>query len=195
MKITMKYLGIATTALALTLFAAAEDTQQNSNANSNQLAVANTELQNTLDTKTAKQGDPVTARLTDSVHLAGTELPRHTLLLGHIDTVQPSENKGVSKVVLTFDQARLADGKQIAIKSTIVGVYPEGTALVAPIAGETKVEQQASGAHGYALNSALDEANSGTLTANGKNVHIGIGTELQFEVAPAAESAATSTGN
>jgi glucose/arabinose dehydrogenase len=193
MKGTMKYLGIATTALALTLFAAAEDTPQNSNTN--QLAVANTELQNTLDTKTAKQGDPVTARLTASVRLAGTELPRHTLLLGHVDTVQPSENKGVAKVVLTFDQARLADGKQIAIKSTIVGVYPEGTALVAPIAGETKVEQQASGAHGYALTSALDEANSGTLTANGKNVHIGVGTELQFEVAPASESAAASTGN
>jgi len=188
----MKYLGIATTALALTLFAAAEDTPQNNNTN--QLAVANTELQSTLDTKTAKQGDPVTARLTDSVRLAGTELPRHTLLIGHVDTVQPSANKGVAKVVLTFDQARLADGKQIAIKSTIVGVYPEGTALVAPIPGETKVEQQASGAHGYALNSALDEANSGTLTANGKNVHIGIGTELQFEVAPAAESAGASTG-
>lgn len=189
----MKYLGIATTALALTLFAAAEDTPQNNNTN--QLAVANTELQSTLDTKTAKQGDPVTARLTDSVRLAGTELPRHTLLLGHIDTVQPSQNKGVAKVVLTFDQARLADGKQIAIKSTIVGVYPEGTALVPPMPGETKVEQQASGAHGYALTSALDEANSGTLTANGKNVRIGVGTELQFEVAPAAESAAASTGN
>ena len=63
MKGTMKYLGIATTALALTLFAAAEDTP------TNQLAVANTELQNTLDTKTAKQGDPVTARLTDSVQI------------------------------------------------------------------------------------------------------------------------------
>lgn len=188
----MKYLGIATTALALTLFAAAEDTPQNNNTN--QLAVANTELQSTLDTKTAKQGDPVTARLTDSVRLAGTELPRHTLLIGHVDTVQPSANKGVAKVVLTFDQARLADGKQIAIKSTIVGVYPEGTTLVAPLAGETKVEQEPSGAHGYALTSALDDANSGTLTANGKNVRIGIGTELQFEVAPAAESAGASTG-
>jgi hypothetical protein len=192
MKETMKYLGIAATALVLTLFAAAEDTPRNSTA---PLAVANTELQSKLDTKTAKQGDPVTARLTGSIRFAGTELPRHTLLIGHIDSVQPSGNNGVAKLVLTFDQARLADGKQIAIKSTIVAVSPQGTNLLPPTPGEEKVEQQPSSAHGYGLTSSLDDASSGTLTANGKDVHIGTGTELQFELAPVAGSAGASTGN
>jgi hypothetical protein len=195
MKYLGKYLGIATTALALTLVAAAENTPQNSMTSSSELAVANTELQSTLDTKTAKQGDAVTAKLTDSVRLAGTELPRHTLLIGHIDAVQPSENKGIAKVVLTFDQARLADGKQIAIKSTIVGVWPEGTDLVPPPQGALKIDQEPSSAHGYGLTSDFAEASSGTVSASGKNIHMGVGTELQFEVAPVADSAATSAGN
>ncbi len=196
MKGFTKYFGIAATALALTLFAAAEDTPGNSTASTDQLVSANAELQHGLDAKTAKQGDTVTAKLSQPVHVAGTTLPRNTLLIGHIDAVQPSENKGVSKIVLTFSQAKLADGQQIAIKSTIVGVYPSGTDLVPPsLSSELQVHQEPSSTHGFGLNSSVTDENSGTLSANGKNVHLADGTELQFAVAPATGAAASSTGN
>jgi len=195
MKGFVKYLGVAATALALTLFAGAEDTHGNSTASTDQLVAVNAELQHDLDAKTAKQGDTVTAKLSQSIHLAGTTLPRNTLLIGHVDTVQASYNKSTSKVVLTFDQARLANGQQVAIKSTLVGFYPAGTALVTPsLNPELKVDQEPAGAHGLGLTSSVVDSNSGTLSSNGKNVHLTNGTELQFALAPASASA-SSTGN
>jgi hypothetical protein len=189
-----KYLGIACTALVLSLSAMAKDVQQSTNRG--QLVAANAVLQTKIDAKTAKAGDLVTAKLTSSVRIpGGTELQRNTLLIGHIDQVQAAENNGVSTVVLTFDKAQPKDGQAIAIKSTIVGIYPSGTDLVAPdLNPELKMEQAPSSAHGYSLTSDIQGSNSGVLKADGKNVHIGDGAELQFAVAPIA-AGATATGN
>jgi hypothetical protein len=188
-----KFLGIATTALALTGFAAAQNNQQSTS----QLVGADAILIHSLDAKTIKQGDTVTAKLTQTVHIAGgKELPRNTQLIGHVDEVQPSQNNGTSKVVLTFDKAKLANGEQVAIKSTIVGVFPEGTKELLPTLNpELQVEQQPSGPHGYSLTSNVQGDNSGTLSAQGKNVHLGDGTSLQFAIAPGANAASTATGN
>ncbi|HTZ89643.1 MAG TPA: hypothetical protein VMA71_04840 [Alloacidobacterium sp.] len=195
MKTLMKYLGITVTALALTHFAGAEDTPQNGAASTDHLVAATAELQHNLDAKTAKQGDTVSAKLSQSIHLNGTTLPRNTLLIGHIDTVQSSQNSSVSKVVLTFDQARLANGQQVAVKATLVGFYPAGTTETFPsLSPQLEVNQEPSGAHGLGLVSSVDGSNSGTLSANGRNVHLTNGTELQFAVTPAA-SGSTSTGN
>jgi hypothetical protein len=191
MKGFAKYLGVAVTGLSLTLFAAAEDNA----ANANQLIAANAELQHDLNAQTAKQGDAVTAKLTQNVRLGGTTLPHNTLLIGHVDQVQSSENNGVSKIVLTFDQARLKNGQQIAIKATVTGVYPAGTLLVSPkLSPDLEIEQEPSSAHGFSLISKVQDSNSGTLSANGKNVRLTDGTELQFVLAPAA-GAGASSGN
>lgn len=192
MKGFAKYLGIVTTALTLTAFASAQNTQQDTTTGANQLVAANAELLHALDAKTAKQGDTVTAKLTQTVRVGGAELPRNTQLIGHIDEVQPSANNGVSKIVLTFDQARLASGQQVAIKSTIVGIYPAGTDLIAPdLNPDLTVDQEASGAHGTALSSSVADSNSGTLKANGKNVHLGDRTELQFALASSGATIAS----
>ena len=45
---------------------------------------------------------------------------RNFLLIGRIDQVQAAQNKGISTVALTFDQAQLKDGHPITRKSTIV---------------------------------------------------------------------------
>jgi hypothetical protein len=191
-----KYLGVTAAALALTLFAGAEDTPRNSAASSDQLVSANAELQTNVDAKTAKQGDAVTAKLSGTVHLNGTTLPRNTVLVGHIDSVQPSQNSGVSKVVVTFDQAKLGNGQNVPVKSTLVGVYPAGTILTPlNLNPELQVDQQPSGAHGLSLASNVQAANSGTLSANGRDVHLTKGTELQFAVTPGTASASSSTGN
>ncbi len=195
MKSLTKYLGITATALALTLFAGAEDTPRNNAVSSDQLVAASAALQHDLDTKTAKQGDTVTAKLSQAIHLNGTTLPKNTLLTGHVDSVQASQNKSASKLVLTFDQARLPNNQQVAIKSTIVGVYPSGTLLTFPsLSPDMEIDQKPTSSHGFGLNSKAADSNSGTLSADGTNVRLSNGTELQLAVSSAAASA-PSTGN
>jgi hypothetical protein len=186
-----KSLGIASTALVLSLSAMAQNAQQSTN-----LVAANAVLQTKIDAKTAKAGDTVTAKLTSSIRIpGGTELQRNTLLIGHIDQVQAAENNGVSTVVLTFDKAQPKRGQAIAIKSTIVGIQPSGTDLFPPdLNPQLKVEQAPNSAHGYSLTSDVQGTNSGVLKADGKNVRVGDGTELQLAVAPIA-AGSTATGN
>ena len=188
-----KYLVIASTALVLSLSAMATDSQPATSAA--QLVSANAVLETKIDARTAKAGDAVTAKLTSSIHLpSGTELQRNTLLTGHIDQVQAAVNDGVSTVVLTFDKAQPKDGQAIAIKSTILGIYPSGTDLLPPDLTAQKIEQAPSSAHGYSLTSDVQGSNSGVLKADGKNVRLGDGAELQFAVAPLAAGSAA-TGN
>ena len=114
-----KYIGIAGTALSLSAFAMTQHVQPSTDAG--QLVAANAELETNINAKTAKAGDVVTAKLTASVRIPdGEELRRNSLLIGRIDQVQAAENKGISTVALTFDQAQLKDGQPITIKSTIV---------------------------------------------------------------------------
>jgi hypothetical protein len=92
-------------------------------------------------------------------------------------------------VVLTFDKAQPKDGQAIAIKSTIVGIYPSGTSVLPPdLNPQMKFEQAPSSAHGYSLTSDVQGSNSGVLKADGKNVRLGAGAELQFAVVPIATS-------
>ena len=90
-----------------------------------QMVAAKAYLNKTLDSKKAKQGDPVTAKLQESVKIPDArELPNNTLLLGHIDQVQASEKKSDSSVQVTFDKAQLKDGTQIPIKATVMQISP-----------------------------------------------------------------------
>jgi hypothetical protein len=189
-----QYLSIPAVALVLSLSAMAKDAQQNTNQG--QLVAANAVLQTKIDAKTAKVGDAVTAKLVSSVRIAGgVELHRNALLIGHIDQVQTAQNNGVSTVVLTFDKAQPKDGQAIAIKSTIVGIYPGGTPFFAPdLNPQLKMEEAPSSAHGYSLTSDIQGSNSGVLKADGKDVHVGDGTELQFAVTPIA-TGSTAIGN
>ncbi|HEY4046949.1 MAG TPA: hypothetical protein VGM27_08790 [Acidobacteriaceae bacterium] len=187
------YLGIAG-ALAISFSAMAKNVQPSTDAG--QLVAANANLQTNIDAKNAKAGDVVTARLTQSVRIpGGEELHRNTLLIGHIDQVEPAENKGVSTIVLTFDKAQPKNGQPIAIKTTIVGVYPNGTVVLPPdLNPQLQVTQDPSSAHGYTLTSDVRGSNSGVLKADGKNVHLQDGTELEFAVANTAGDS-TAGGN
>jgi hypothetical protein len=190
-----QHLVIASTALVLSLSTLAQDVPHSTSEG--QLVAANAELVTKIDAKTAKSGDIVTAKLTSSVHLpGGTELKRNTLLTGHIDQVQPAVNKGISTVALTFDKAQPKDGQAIAIKSTIVGIYPSGTDLVPPdLSPQMQIEEAPVSAHGYSLTSDAQGSTSGVLKADGKNVHVADGTELQFAVAPIVAAGSSAAGN
>lgn len=80
-------------------------------------------LDHTLDAKKAKQGEPVTAKLQKDVNIPQQQaLPKNTVLEGHVDQVQPSENKGDSTVVVTFDKAKLKSGQEVSIKATVLAI-------------------------------------------------------------------------
>jgi hypothetical protein len=95
-----------------------------------QLVPAHAYLNKTIDAKKAKQGDPVTAKLQDDVKGSDAQaLPKGTLLVGHIDQVQASENKGDSSVQVTFDKAQLKSGQQVPIKATVMQISPPMNAM------------------------------------------------------------------
>jgi hypothetical protein len=95
-----------------------------------QMVGARASLNKTIDAKKAKQGDAVTAKLLDNVKIPDSvELPKNTVLLGHIDQVQPSENKSDSSLQVTFDKAQLKNGQQLAIKATIMQISAPASAV------------------------------------------------------------------
>jgi hypothetical protein len=189
-----KYIGIAGTALSLSAFAMTQHVQPRTGAG--QPVAANAVLQTDINAKTAKVGDVVTAKLTASVlSPGGEELRRNSTLIGRVDQVQAAENKGISTVVLTFDKAQPKNGQPIAIKSTIVGIYPEDTNVLPPdLHQQLQVEQEPASAHGYSLTSDVRGSNSGVLKADGKNVRVERGAELEFAMGPTA-AAPTTGGN
>lgn len=87
-----------------------------------QMVPVKAELDTTLDAKKAKQGQEVTAKLQTDVKAGDQNLPKNTVLEGHVDQVLPSENKGDSTVVVTFDKAKLKDGQELPIKATVVAI-------------------------------------------------------------------------
>src|SRR5580704_7515277 len=139
------HVGIISTALALSVSCLAAQP----NIDGNHLVAATAELQTTIDARTAKAGDVVTARLTESVRIpGGEELRRNTLLTGHIDQVEAADKGGVSTVVLTFDAAQPKNGQPIAVKSTIVGMFPNGTEIVSPdLNPNLTIQQEPDGRH------------------------------------------------
>lgn len=96
-----------------------------------QMVAARAALDKTIDTKKIKQGDAVTAKLQEDVKVPDSmELPKNTELLGHVDQVQPSENRGDSSIQVTFDKAQLKNGQQLAIKATIMQIALPANAMM-----------------------------------------------------------------
>jgi hypothetical protein len=80
-------------------------------------------LDKTLDARNLKEGDVVTARPEAEVQLAGgIDVETNSRLVGRVDAVQPSTDKGYSAITVTFDKAQLKDGRQIPIKAVILWI-------------------------------------------------------------------------
>ncbi|QNI31443.1 hypothetical protein H7849_20560 [Alloacidobacterium dinghuense] len=89
---------------------------------------ARTWLSKDLDTKKARPGDLVILKLMEEVKIPDApSLPGNTVLVGHVDQVQPSVDKGDSMIQVTFDKAQLKNGQQIPVKATIIRVSPPAT--------------------------------------------------------------------
>lgn len=88
-----------------------------------QMVQAQAQLNKSLDAKKLKQGDPVTAKLEQPVTATSQQgLPKDTVLEGHVDQVEPSQNKSDSTLVVTFDKAKLKGGQELPIKATVIAI-------------------------------------------------------------------------
>ncbi len=88
-----------------------------------QMVQAQAQLDNTLDTKKAKQGEAVTAKLMENVQVPDAQpLPKNTVLEGHVEQVRASDHKSDSMMVITFDKAKMKDGQEVPIKATVIAM-------------------------------------------------------------------------
>lgn len=171
---------------------------QDSSTKQIQLVSAKTELSKGLDAKKLKQGDPVTAKVVEDVQFStGTTLPKGSTIVGHVEKVQASENKGDSTIVLTFDKAQPKTGQPITVKAVVMGVYPPVSAMANPASTGVKpvqptqpspgVSEQKDAMPGVDLHSDMHDTTSVTFSSKGKNVHLPDGTQWQFAIAAIPE--------
>jgi hypothetical protein len=87
-------------------------------------AAVSAELTKRLDTKSAKQGDEVDARVTDAAKLPdGTELPRGTKLVGKVTDVKAKSKEDKSAhLAFNIDHAVLKDGKEMPVEVVVMSV-------------------------------------------------------------------------
>lgn len=81
------------------------------------------ELAHTLDSKRARVGDPVAAKLHDDVVVDGKVLaPREkSRIIGHVSEAQPLPNHDAqSKLAIVFDKIVLKDGRELPISAVIL---------------------------------------------------------------------------
>lgn len=91
----------------------------------------NGELVGKLDSKSAKAGDQVVVKTTESTKTAdGTVIPKGTRLVGHVTSVQAhGSGSANSQMAIQFDRAELKGGQNLAIHSEIRSVAPAGNAF------------------------------------------------------------------
>ncbi|MGA7318523.1 MAG: hypothetical protein WBX22_31670 [Silvibacterium sp.] len=159
-------------------------------------------IEKTIDSKKAKTGDPVTAKATAATVLSdGTRVPVGSTLLGHIDSIAPSEKKSDGILVLTFDMLQIKNGKEIPIKATVMSVTStsptfgvddkpyDPSSYITGTQGDNKTNgenNQTRGPHtivGLTLSGSPNDSFSATLTQARKNVELSSSTQLVVSVA------------
>ena len=202
-------LAMASFLCAGTAFAQTTDASQSSNPSDQafQLVGVNARLDQALDTKSAKQGETVTAKLDGTVKTAsGVKLERGTVLTGTVTSVQPAANGGASSLAVAFTTAQTKDGKQIPVKVTVIGAFPssegdlalDGADSIPPapqhVNSQEGVDQESGLLHNIALHSSAQAQNSGTFTRKEGNLKLNAGTYLQIGIAPLNGNTTASRG-
>ena len=200
--------------VAATLFAgapAACTAQADSNRPTRVIQMVNVtaNIQKTIDAKKNKAGDPVLAKVVDGGNLSdGTTVSSGSVLIGHVNSVTPSEKKGDSVLVLTFDKVAIKGGNEVPIKAVVMRVSslastfgheknddPDanrpahastgspagGIVMDHPVSGDLTA-----GPHpidGLTLSGSAGDATSATLTQAKKNVQLNNYTQLIVSIA------------
>jgi hypothetical protein len=155
-----------------------------------QMSPLNGELVSKLDSKTAKTGDSVVVQTKASVKTAdGTEIPKGSKLMGRVIGVQSSGGTENSQVVLQFDHLELKGGQNVAVRSQIQSIAPQGGAASA--SGSPSGEAPAAGSS----NPSTSGANGGS-RASGEPQGTGApGAAPTANGAPAPGTVVARTGN
>jgi hypothetical protein len=87
-------------------------------------ASVSAELTKRIDTKSAKQGDEVDAKVTTATRLPdGTDLPKGTKLIGKVTDVKAKSKEDKSAhLAFNIDRAVLKDGKQVPVMVAVTSV-------------------------------------------------------------------------
>jgi len=108
----------------------------------------NGELVNKLDSKSAKAGDQVVVKTTESVKTAdGVVIPKGSRLLGSVTEVQAhGSGSADSHVGIRFDRAELKGGQTLAIQSEIRSLsVPVSSASMAPMGNDASLGSMGGG--------------------------------------------------
>jgi len=164
---------------------------------SGQLMSGYAHLSQTLDSKSAMQGQIVSAKLIGGIQTPeGLKLPNGTEILGHVDQVQASKDKGEASIQLTFDKAQLKDGRQLPIKATLIEIDAADSTGKMPVAvaSDDKFDAELS-VSGESLHSAVQNPTSGTIVRKDKDIRLVYGTRLLIAVEPASAGASAASGS
>jgi hypothetical protein len=135
------------------------------------LRTVQTEVMGKVDTRSAKAGQEVSARVLDDAELAdGTKLPKGSKLVGRVVQVQAQDNQHAAALVLLFDQAEVKGGQTVPVRSVIE--------MVAPIGGVGKMSPMPmGGGGGYSEPSVgiADSSNAGVGSNGGVLGNVGRG--------------------
>lgn len=98
-------------------------------------ASVSAELTKRIDTKNAKQGDELDARVTSTAKLQdGTELPRGTKLIGKVTDVKAKSKEDKSAhLAFIIDHAVLKDGKQLPVMVAVTSVTGPAQSSAGPM--------------------------------------------------------------
>ena len=109
----------------------------NSVAVGEQMRPVNGELQSKLDSKSAKAGDEVVVKTTQSATTAdGTAIPKGSRLVGHVTTVVAhSKESANSQLGIQFDRAELKGGQSLPVHSEIRSLTAPASAMAAGSGG------------------------------------------------------------
>jgi hypothetical protein len=120
------------------------------------------ELTKSIDAKKAKQGDEVTAKLTEDVKSSGrVVLHKGTKLVGHVTEAQAkSKESGESKLGIAFDKAVLKGGEEMAFTGVIQALAP-------PVQGSLAATANDAGSVGTGMGSGSGTAMGGGRGAGG----------------------------
>jgi hypothetical protein len=169
---------------------------------------ARAELMRPLDAKKDQSGSAVQAKLEAKVTLTdGTILPDGTILVGEV-TADDTQQQGMSKLALRFNQARLKNGTVVPIKATIVGILAPGAddyGTDSEEAGDrvpnswtdgTLQVEQIGVVEGVDLHSKISSENSGVFVSTKKDdVKLKQGSEIQFAIGPGPGPSGTAMSN
>src|SRR5579864_6006071 len=90
-------------------------------------------LAKSVDSKKAKEGDPVIATTAVGLQGQGISIPKGSKVIGHVTQAQArSRGDAQSALGIAFDKIEIGKGKEMPMKGVLQAVAPDVSALSAP---------------------------------------------------------------